>query len=240
MKRILLVAFVLVFAQIAFAQNQKDSVDVLIDTIHVRGYVFDRYDNPLGNVSVSSDKLNVRTTKDGYFELKGIANKSHIFLVSDTLCDIIYDNDSRYIIFHLTTHISKLSVKENNLIIKAHRDKPKLLIKRRAPLVYNYPNYDRGGTYPGGMQKFYTFISDNLKYPEKARINNIEGTVGIDFEITKSGSLDNFKIVKDIGYDCSSAIITILKKSKKWNPGMCNGKPIITRCYIEIPFKLTD
>lgn len=90
------------------------------------------------------------------------------------------------------------------------------------------------------MDKFYKYIQDNLTYPDKAVKNNIEGIVGIELNVTKTGQLDNFKIIKGIGYDTSFALIEVLKKCKKWNPALCNGKPIILKFYIEVPFKLLD
>ncbi len=39
-------------------------------------------------------------------------------------------------------------------------------------------------------------FKDNLKYPTGAVKNKIEGNVGVQFEVTSSGQLSNFNIVK--------------------------------------------
>lgn len=238
MKRILLVALIFVFASTVFAQN--DTVEVSIDTIHVRGFVFDRLDKPLANVKISADKVNVQTSKNGYFELKGIKNNSHISFSTDTVSDILFNNTSRFVIYHLVEPIVSLQPYSDKVIITAKREIPQQFIKEKVIISYGFPNYDRGGTYPGGMAKFYKYITDSLKYPEKAIKNNIEGSVEIEFDISKNGTLFNFKVIKDIGYDCAEAVITVLKKSKKWNPGISSGRATIRKFYLEIPFKLTD
>jgi TonB family protein len=238
MKRILLIVFLLYFASTSFAQN--DSVEVAVDTINISGYVLDRFDKPLANVKINTEYASATTSKTGYFELKGAKNNSHISFYTDSLSDILFNNTSRFLIYHLAEPTVKLSSYPDKIAIEAKRENPKQLIKKKTIIFNGWPNYDRGGTYPGGAQKFYNFIKENLKYPEKAIANNIEGTVGIAFDITKTGHLANFKIIKDIGYDCADALIAVLKKSKKWNPGISGGKPTIRKLYIEIPFKLTD
>ena len=239
-EKTLLTGFLFFLSVIACAQN--DSIEVLIDTIHVRGFVFDKFDRPMVNVKVRAEHEieYTRTTKSGFFELKGIRNNSHIYFNTDTLSDILFNNTSRFIIYHLTEPINRLSSYPDKIFITAKRTLPKQPIKKKEIKFIGFPNYDRGGTYPGGIAKFYKFIVDSLKYPEKAIKNNIEGAVGIQFDVSKTGALSNFKIIKDIGYDCAEALITVLKKSKKWNPGLGGGRPTIRKYYIEIPFKLTD
>lgn len=86
---------------------------------------------------------------------------------------------------------------------------------------------------------FYKYIQDSLKYPENAIKNNIEGTVGIQFDVTTTGQLINFKVIKDIYYGCAEAVIKVLKESKKWHPGFL-GRLSFFSYYLEIPFKLVD
>ena len=241
-KLVLLYLFVSLLFTTAFSQTKTDSILVAIDTIHVTGFVFDRYDKPLANVEVSSGKISTKTSKKGLFELKGIINKSHISFQSDTLSDIIFNNESRFILYTLAKPNNKLSPYPNKLSIESKRKtlKQQVLIKEKPNLEYGFANYGNPAQYPGGMDKFYKYIQDNLTYPDKAVKNNIEGIVSIEFDVTKSGTLDNFKIIKDIGYDTSSALIQVLKKCKKWNPSIVNGKPITVKFYLEVPFKLID
>jgi protein TonB len=43
--------------------------------------------------------------------------------------------------------------------------------------------------YPGGIQEFYNYISDSLKYPPKAIEQNIEGIVSVYFVLNSSGEI---------------------------------------------------
>lgn len=233
-------AFLFVFASIAFAQ--KDSIEVLKDTINIRGYVIDQSDKPFAGVKVSTDHIQVETDINGFFELKGAINKSHIFFHSDTVSAIIFGNQSRFIIYRLVSPTTNLTTQNSNIKVEAKKTKEKksILVKEKKMELYGFVNYQNPATYPGGMAKFYKYIQDHLKYPKKAIDNNTEGIVGIEFDVTKTGHLANFKIIKDIDYDCAAVVIDILKKSKKWNPSLSDGKPVIKKFYIEIPFKLTE
>lgn len=243
MKKILLsISFLTALTTSIFAQSEIDSIEVLIDTINIRGYVFDQSNKPFAGVKVSTDTTEIKTNLNGFFELKGIRSNSPIHFRTDSLSDILFNNTSRFIIYRLVNSTNHLATYDNNIKIEAKRtqEKNKVLLKDGKLEYPGFVNYQNPATYPGGMTKFYKYIQDNLRYPKKAIDNNMEGIVGIEFDVTIEGRLANFKIIKDIDYDCSAALIEVLKKSRSWNPGMTAGRPITKKFYIEIPFKLTD
>lgn len=92
---------------------------------------------------------------------------------------------------------------------------------------------DKEPEYPGGIEAMYQFIAQNLEYPFLARDNAIQGKVYISFVVEVDGSLNEFKIVKDIGGGCAEAAIETLKKMPKWKPAVKEGKPV--RCEFTIP-----
>jgi hypothetical protein len=94
-------------------------------------------------------------------------------------------------------------------------------------------NYIMGGAglisklpeYPGGIQKFYDLIQKRFETPAKAKKSI--GTIKASFSIEKDGSLDNLKIIDDIGDGIGDELIRVLKTSPKWSPGQENGKNIM-------------
>ncbi len=94
--------------------------------------------------------------------------------------------------------------------------------------------------FPGGTEKFITIVKNKIIYPEKAIQNNIEGDVEIGFAIERDGSVDDLRVIRDIGYECEYAVINAIKESPKWNPAILIGRPVITQSSITINFKLTD
>ena len=92
--------------------------------------------------------------------------------------------------------------------------------------------------FPGGEDSLYSFIYTNLRYPQEAIDNGIEGNVYITFAIEKDGSITNIKILRDIGYGCGAEAVRVLKMMPKWIPGSQRGKPVRVQFNIPIKFEL--
>jgi len=105
--------------------------------------------------------------------------------------------------------------------------------------VYSHVSMENPPTYPGGIAKFYNFLGTNMKYPKPAVDAKIEGTVYTSFTIEKDGSLSDIKVDgKKLGYGLDEEAVRVLKLSKRWNPGMQNGKVARTKYNIPVKFSL--
>lgn len=102
--------------------------------------------------------------------------------------------------------------------------------------VYSFVSMENPPSYPGGIEKFYKFLNDNIKYPPMAAENNIQGNVFVSFTVEKDGSLSDIKIDRKLGYGTDEEAIRVLKLSRRWNPGMQNGKPVRVKYNIPIRF----
>lgn len=89
----------------------------------------------------------------------------------------------------------------------------------------------------------FGFIFENLVYPEEAKQAGVEGTVVVEFVVTKEGTLDNIKMLKDIGFGCGDAVLEMMGKmtaiSTRWTPGKySDGTPVNTLLKLPVRFKL--
>ena len=73
--------------------------------------------------------------------------------------------------------------------------------------------------FPGGEDSLYSFIYSNLRYPQEAIDNGIEGKVYVTFAIEKDGSITGIKLLRDIGYGCGEEAMRIIRMMPKWTPG---------------------
>ena len=89
--------------------------------------------------------------------------------------------------------------------------------------------------FPGGMKKFYQYISDNF---EKQDIEDVESvTVVVSFVIEKDGSISDIKILRNPGYGLDREAVRVLKSLKtKWKPGILNGE--LVRTLYTLPVKV--
>lgn len=90
----------------------------------------------------------------------------------------------------------------------------------------------------GGMQAFYKFVGEKIKYPAQARRMGIEGRVFVEFVINKDGSLSDVRAIKGIGAGCDEEAVRIVQSSPAWSPGKQRGKPVKQRYTLPIIFKL--
>ena len=115
---------------------------------------------------------------------------------------------------------------------------PKQAVVVEDNTVYSFVSMENPPVYPGGIQKFYEFLGANIKYPAMAAENNIQGAVLVSFTVEKDGSLTDIKIDRKLGYGTDEEAVRVLKISKRWNPGMQNGKPVRVKYNIPIKFSL--
>lgn len=104
--------------------------------------------------------------------------------------------------------------------------------------VYNFVSMSTPPNYPGGMYKFYEYLGKNIKYPIMAADNEVEGNVFVSFVVEKDGSLTDIKVDRKLGYGTDEEALRVLKLSKRWNPGMQNGRPVRVKYNIPIKFSL--
>ena len=91
----------------------------------------------------------------------------------------------------------------------------------------------------GGETTRNKFLADNIKYPEKALANIIQGTVFVSFIIEKDGSVTHVKVLRGIGGGCDEESVRVVKLMPKWKPGTQNGKPVRVLFNMPIYYKLS-
>jgi TonB family protein len=94
--------------------------------------------------------------------------------------------------------------------------------------------------YPGGRDKMYSFLGENIKYPEKARQAGISGTVYVTFVIEKDGSITNIKILRGAAESLDKEAVRIINLMPAWEPGKQRGKTVRVQYNLPIKFKLDD
>lgn len=103
-----------------------------------------------------------------------------------------------------------------------------------------YKEVDKAAEFPGGVQKFYEFLSHNIQYPSKARQNNVQGRVILTFVVEEDGSLTGFKVLRDIGDGAGEETVRVMSLSPKWVPATVKGHTVREQYVVPIAFTLPD
>ena len=89
------------------------------------------------------------------------------------------------------------------------------------------------------FMKVVSHIKSNLKYPEEAVKNKVQGQVVAEFVIDEKGAVTNPVITQGIGSGCDEEALRILTLMPAWIPGMQDGQAVKVRMKLPIVFKLT-
>lgn len=93
-------------------------------------------------------------------------------------------------------------------------------------------------SFPGGDAELFRFIYDNIKYPELAKENNIQGKVILRFCVTYKGTVDQVSVVRGVDPSLDEEAIRVIKMLPLWKPGKQGGKPVNVWYSVPISFQL--
>lgn len=92
--------------------------------------------------------------------------------------------------------------------------------------------------YPGGPIAMLKYLMKNIKYPEQAMKEGIQGRVTVRFIVEKDGSISDVKPVLSVHPLLNKEAVRVVKSMPKWSPGKHNGKPVRVRFNLPVMFKL--
>ena len=90
----------------------------------------------------------------------------------------------------------------------------------------------------GGANEFRQYIAENLRYPEVAAENGIQGRVFVQFVVEADGRLTNVKVLRGVDPSLDKEAMRVVESSPKWNAGKQRGKPVRVSFTFPIIFVL--
>ena len=92
--------------------------------------------------------------------------------------------------------------------------------------------------FPGGENKLFRFLAQNIKYPAYALENGISGVVYVRFIVEEDGTLNNIDVIKSPHKSLSEEALRVVQHMPKWKPAMQEGKAVKVRFNLPINFVL--
>lgn len=101
--------------------------------------------------------------------------------------------------------------------------------------IYNSAGIETPADFPGGIDKFRSYIGNNFNTPDDENFPG--GKVYVTFVVEKDGTLSDIKVPRDAGYGTGNEAIRVIKSCKiRWNAGEQNGKKV--RMQFMLPITL--
>jgi TonB family protein len=85
----------------------------------------------------------------------------------------------------------------------------------------------------GGEKAMFRYLGQNIRYPEAAIKENIQGRVTAKFIVEKDGSIEHVEILNGPHPDMNNEVVRLLRQMPKWKPAKQKGKPV--RVYYTLP-----
>jgi protein TonB len=91
--------------------------------------------------------------------------------------------------------------------------------------------------YPGGASAWQRYLNKNLRYPQEAQDNEIQGTVIIQFIVDKQGVVSDVEAISGPN-ELRDEAVRVIKKSGQWTPAVQNGRQVKSYKKQPIVFRL--
>lgn len=92
--------------------------------------------------------------------------------------------------------------------------------------------------FPGGELALRKYLGENIRYPEMAKENDIQGTVYVRFVVDTDGSVKNVEIMRGVDPLLDKEAIRVVSTLPKFKPGKQRGKAVKVSHQVPIKFQL--
>ncbi|MDQ1772921.1 TonB family protein [Labilibaculum sp. A4] len=237
----LLIVIPVVFAvllfnlQIVEVQAQEKKVEKVVNVTTVSGQIFNIANEPIPGVAVLVKNSNAGTIsdKDGKFTILASLDAKLAFLGVDLekfvipVDSIIKHGDKTESGYFTKINMRTTSLMDQNEEI-TYKGDPIFIIVQEMP------------EFPGGELECRKFLARNVKYPNDAHENGVEGRVYVTFIINKSGAVDNVHIAKSVAPSLDAEAVRVIKSMPKWKPGKQRGEAVNVSYTVPINFALQN
>ena len=93
--------------------------------------------------------------------------------------------------------------------------------------------------YPGGASAWQRYLNKNLRYPQDAIDNDIQGTVVVQFIVDKAGLVSDVEAISG-PQELRDEAVRVIKKSGQWTPAVQNGRQVKSYKKQPIVFRLEE
>ena len=114
-----------------------------------------------------------------------------------------------------------------------------------ASLFYSIPpessitdRVDRNPKFKGGQIALIRYLGQNMRYPQEAKDQNIQGSVLVDFVVDHTGKVKDVKIAKGLGGGCDEEALRLFRQMPPWEPGEKDGRKVDTQMNFPLNFTL--
>ena len=92
----------------------------------------------------------------------------------------------------------------------------------------------------GDLNTFRAWVQSNVRFPQIALENGIQGRVVLTFVIEKDGRLTNIVVLQAPDRSLSDEAVRVLQKSPKWKPGKQRNQTVRVKYTLPVDFRVQN
>jgi len=92
--------------------------------------------------------------------------------------------------------------------------------------------------FPGGEAELLKFLQSNVEYPERAKENNIQGRVYLQFVVTSRGNIGEIRVLRGVDPLLDAAAVEAVSKLPPFRPGRQGGVAVPVWYQLPVTFQL--
>ena len=100
-----------------------------------------------------------------------------------------------------------------------------------------HSNSDVRPQFPGGDDAMLRYLTNNIKYPQRALKDGIQGRVIVKFVVSDKGKIKNIRVERPVSPECDEEAVRVIRSMPDWIPGQIDGKPVNVYYTIPILYK---
>ena len=139
------------------------------------------------------------------------------------------------------------AVKSDKMIVKMSTDEYKIdmerdnymiAVDREPPPEDGYYVVEEMPGYQNGTDGIKKYLQENMRYPDDAEKNGIEGTVNVSFVVGNKGEVKDAEVVESVNKSLDKEALRLVYGMTGWIPGKQRSKPVFVRMILPVTFKL--
>ena len=155
--------------------------------------------------------------------------KVEVKVITDML--EVVTNDTK-----ITTDVDFAEFDENTEVIQQVEVKEEVIEDDQPFLIAETMPSFQGGD----LNAFRAWVQQNVRFPQIALENGIQGRVVLSFVIEKDGRLTNIQVLQSPDRSLSDEAIRVLSKSPKWSPGKQRNQVVRVKYTLPVDFRVQN
>lgn len=94
--------------------------------------------------------------------------------------------------------------------------------------------------FPGGDDSLFSFLKNNLRYPQEAKLAWVQGKVYVGFLVDREGKIKDIRLLNSVSKQLDDEALRVIHMMPDWIPGRTGSTPVDVHFILPIDFVLPE